>query len=57
MNFPMFSFALETLDSIHKFLNLMMISSEERSLLFWDTEAKLLLRYTGSVCLEAGEGS
>lgn len=53
----MFSFALETLDSIHKFLNLMMIVSEERGLFLWDTEAKLLLRYTRSVCMEVGEGS
>lgn len=53
----MFSFALETLDSIRKFLNLMMIASEERGLFLWDTEAKLLLRYTRSVCMEAGEGS
>jgi hypothetical protein len=31
MNFPMFPFALETVEFVHKFLYLMMISSEERN--------------------------
>ena len=57
MNFSMFPFALETLEFVHTFLYLMMISSEERGLFLWVIEAKLLLKYSRSVCMKAEEGN